>query len=378
VTEQLVGAALLAAILLDVFLTVLYARAGFGVFGRLAGRSAWHLFHLVAGWAGPYRGRVLSFGGPTLLVLLLAVWACGPALSCALIVHPLLGTAVVADTGATARDFVTALYVAGSSVATVGSTGYAPVTSGARMFFVLSSLAGMSVISMTLTYLLQVYSALHRRNTLALTLHAQSGETGNAAEVLAGLGPQGNFSGGYSSIATLASEVASSKEGHHFYPVLFYFRFTEPVYAISRFSLVALDLVALIKASLDDREYAWLKEGVAVEQLSRSSLLFVKTLSENFLREDVRPGEPDDRLRELWTRRYLAATRRLRQAGIHVRDDERMGIATYLRLRSQWDGYVSALAPALGYTLGEIDPATHDPEALDRQPPFEQRLRSIR
>jgi hypothetical protein len=40
------------------------------------------------------------------------------------------------------------------------------------------------------------------------------------------------------------------KEAHHFYPVLFYFRFEDPRYAVSRFSLVVLDAVSLLRSAL--------------------------------------------------------------------------------------------------------------------------------
>ncbi len=33
------------------------------------------------------------------------------------------------------------------------------------------------------------------------------------------------------------------KESHHFYPVLFYFRFREPFYSVSRSARLALDTV---------------------------------------------------------------------------------------------------------------------------------------
>jgi hypothetical protein len=50
-------------------------------------------------------------------------------------------------------------------------------------------------------------------------------------------------------------EISSlAKETHHFYPVLFYFRFREPYYSVSRFALVSPDTVTLIKSALDDKQ----------------------------------------------------------------------------------------------------------------------------
>ena len=65
------------------------------------------------------------------------------------------------------------------------------------------------------------------------------------------LAPRGEFDKGL--LAEAAAEVAAVKEAHHFYPVLFYFRFAEPIYAASRFGLVTLDAVSLIRSALSDR-----------------------------------------------------------------------------------------------------------------------------
>src|SRR5438105_5844238 len=109
-----------------------------------------------------------------------------------------------------------------------------------------------------------VYTALRGRNAVGLLLQAQSGETGDAAELLARWGPRGRFDAGYNNLSTLAGEVAAIKETHHFYPVLFYFRFEDAHYAMSRILLIALDAAALVHTALDPRELGWLQESAAL------------------------------------------------------------------------------------------------------------------
>jgi hypothetical protein len=70
-----------------------------------------------------------------------------------------------------------------------------------------------------------VYTALLHRDTLALQIHLASWETGDAAELLAHIMPEAQLSGGYPTLADVAARICAAKEGHHFYPVLFYFRF---------------------------------------------------------------------------------------------------------------------------------------------------------
>ena len=153
------------------------------------------------------------------------MWGVLLALGSGLVIYPALGRGVESSSGATETDFVTALFVGGSSMSIVGASDYGPTSPGYKLLFLFNSLVGMSVTS--LTYLMQVYSALRKRNTLGLMVHAQSGATGDAAELIARWGPRGRYDGGYNNLSALAAQVAAIKETHHFYPVLFYFRFQE-------------------------------------------------------------------------------------------------------------------------------------------------------
>lgn len=151
------------------------------------------------------------------------------------------------------------------------------------MFYLFTSFVGTSVISLTVSYLLQVYSGLRQRNAFGLNLHLSTAETGDAAEVIAGIGPQGQFEAGYSDLSDLGTTIGAVKESHHFYPILFYFRFREPYYSVSRAALVSLDTATLIKSALDEDAYGWFMQSGAVGHLWRASLLLVTTLEETFL-----------------------------------------------------------------------------------------------
>lgn len=253
--EQAIGALLITLVILDVFLTVLYARAGTGILSTRVSKLVRRVFYLASKPFGRHRGTVMSFCGPVILVLLVAIWDFGLTLGAALVIHPALGAWVANSSGTTPTDFITALQAGGNSTSIVGSGDFSPQTGAFRLFYLFASLTGTAIVSLTLTYLMQVYSALRSRNSTALNFHLASAETGDAAELVAGLGPQGKFDGGYSNLAELAVKATEAKEAHHFYPVLFYFRFREPHYSVSRFTLVALDSVTLIKSALDDQKF---------------------------------------------------------------------------------------------------------------------------
>src|SRR4051812_13035089 len=232
--EPMLGVPLMLIVLADVFLTVLYARMGTGILGERLNRALWLAFRGASKVAGARRDRVLVYAGPAIVLTVLAVWIVLLMLGAALVIHPHLGTAVTSSSGPTKTDFMTALYAAGNSITLVGSGNFSPQTAAFKVFYIVNSFVGMTMISLTLTYLMQIYNALQRRNTLALAVHEATGETGDAADLIGAVGPQGNFSSGYTHLAQLASEMRAVKESHHFYRVFVYFRFNEPYYTLSR------------------------------------------------------------------------------------------------------------------------------------------------
>lgn len=347
----------MAVVLLDVFLTVLYARIGTGILSVHLARSIWLAFRALAPDAAGRRGKFLAFCGPVMLVLLLLTWAMGLTLGAALIMHPFLASAITASNGSKETDFVTALFVGGSSLSIVGGGDYQPQTPALKIFYLFNSLVGLSVISLTLTYLGQIYTALQSRNSTALQLDIRTGRTGDAAEFIAHLGARGHFESGYTDLSSLGEAIARIKEAHHFYPVLFYFRFEKPIYSVSRVTNVALDTVSLIRSALDPDEYRWLIESGAVTETWDASLLLLNTLESTFLENTAEPAVPDERTRDRWAQRFFKATERLQDAGIALGPDLHRAANTYVELRSQWSSHVHHLAPAMRYSEQEIDPS---------------------
>jgi hypothetical protein len=362
--EPILGFALIVLALLDVFLTVLYARLGTGIISHRLACLVWRVFKVVSKPITRHRDYILSLSGPVLVVCTIGVWILMLMVGAALVSHPYLGTSITATSGPTSTDFFTALYVAGDSLTTVGTSDMAPHTTAFRLFYAFTSLLGISVITTTLTYLLEIYNALQRRNALSLRVHLATDETGDAAELLAGLGPQGEFQSGYQCLVTFADQMAEFKESHHFYSVIVYFRFREPHYAISRLATVMLDTVTLIKSALDDRRYAWLKESSAVSQLWRASMHLMRLLAVSFLPGGAPDNEPDPSPEQLerWRQRYFAGVARLRQAKIETMADEQAGAEVYCSLRARWDRYVREFADHMAQDFAAMDPAGSRPE----------------
>lgn len=346
--EQIAGAGLMMLFLADIFLTVLYARAGTGLLAPRWNQFVWALIGGVAGLLGRRRAVALSFAGPVIVVALIVFWSAGLTISAALVIRPELGTAIRPASGDTTTDIVTALMVAGNSLSIVGGGDYSPYTAATRILFLINSLIGASVMSLVLSYLVQVYSALRERNALALTIDLMTGGSGDAAQMLARLGPDGDFSNATSELGNLARSLAMTKEAHHFYPLLFYFRFREPLYSVSRMTFILLDLTTLIDTTLDRQKYGALVRSAAVGSLQSCARLLLSTLDRNF------PSVEEEQtysLTEDFEGSYAAALDVLRSGGV----DTQAHMARYADQRGQWEALVRRVGPALGYGMGEID-----------------------
>jgi len=377
--EQAAGAVVILFVLVDVFLTVLYARAGTGILSARLARTLWRLFKPFSRLFGARRGKVLSFCAPSVLVSLVGSWALLLALGTGLMLHPALGTGIRYSHGETPRDFASAVYAGATSLSFISEGEFVPETSRYRLLYLFNSLVGVSVMTLTLTYLMQVYTALRERNTLGIKLYLMSGETADAAELLASIGARGKFEATYSVLAEMAAEVTKVKEAHHFYPVLALFRFRDAFYSMSAPISLGLDMVALIKSALDDDEYAWLKESTAVTLLWRALLMQTNLLDTAYNFEgDAKHGEPPDApTRDRWRHRYLAASARLRSAGIRTRADVERGVEIYSTLRADWEHRITLLAPAMEYNLSEVDPGGTHPATTEALPDFRNRLTRI-
>lgn len=350
ILQQIGGVVLMLLFLADIFLTVLYARAGTGLLAPYWNRAIWALFRAVAMLFGRRRGLVLSFAGPAIVILLIAFWALGLTVGAALVIQPELGSAIRPSSGSTPTDFITATLVAGNSLSIVGSGDYAPHTTGTRLLFLLNSLIGASVLSLVLSYLVQVYSALRERNALALTVDLMTDNTGDAAVMLARLMPNGDASDATSELGNLVRSLAATKEAHHFYPLLFYFRFDDPRYAVSRFSFILLDLTSLIGSALERQRHGTLIGSAPVAALRQGSLLLLQTLDRNF----PTAPKPQRGTAETWSERrsYAAATELLANGGIAARPG---GVELYVAALADWEPLVYRVAAALDYTSDEID-----------------------
>ena len=361
--SPVLGVSLIVFALADVFLTVLYARIGAAFLTEALGAWLWRVFKKLAPLVPRYRGGILSFCGPVVLLLAVSIWVTMLIVGFGLIVWPRLGISVVSGEPnvPTPTDLASAIYYSGCCLTTAFNGDLVPRSTFFRLLVSVESVLGISVLTLTLTYFLEVYNAVLRRNTLAQELHHATGGTGDAAEWVAGLGARGDFSDARGELATVATAVLNFFESQHLYPVLIYFRFREPQYAIARKTLVVFDAVTLIRTALDQERYAGFVQSAPVVQLWSGSMQLMAMMSKIFLGRDHPPQagvDVDEATAARWRRRFHAAAERLRAAGIATAPDADAAAEHYVALRRQWHGYVAGFARYMQRTMDEIEPET--------------------
>jgi len=355
---RVVGVVLALAVGEDIFYTVLFPGSGRGVLRVPLGRGVWRLFRLAARVTPRRRDRLLAYSGPVLVTVNVGVWVLLLAAGFAFIDWPALGSAIRASSGPTPRGFATALYYSAYALTTLGTGDIVAKTDLYRLLMVAEAALGFSTITLILTYFLSVYNALTRRDTFALSLQYRAAGTGDAAALLARLGPGGDFGGATQTVGDVAMSVLSVMTSHRAYPILRYFHFRHTYDALPRLLLVALDLATLIESALDADQYRTLVDSAAVAELRDGGLYVLNELATTFLPagQPRHPSMPE----QAWRARYDRAVTRLQAAGIATTPDYEAGVRRYVALRRAWDPRIAALVAYLVYDWDAIAPADRD------------------
>lgn len=301
----LVGSLLLVIVFTDAVVTTLVAGAGGGPVTQLLSRRLWRMLLRASRLAG---GRfVLTVGGPlvllgTVLVWVAMLWAGWSAIF-------LAGEASVVESNSrTPATTVQTIYFAGFTVFTLGIGDYVPSGDGWELLTAVASFGGLFLVTLSITYLLSVVTAVVSGRRFAASLHLY-GETG--ADVLLLHVADGSLDESFSDrLGSLAEEVVASAQQQLAYPVLHFFRATDERSSTPR-ALAALDDVLLLAS-----------EGLTPElrppdhvltPLRRSLDFYVQTVEAGTVRSTEKPPAPD--------------LTPLRKAGLAVVSDEQFAAA---------------------------------------------------
>jgi hypothetical protein len=245
------GIVILLWTLLDVFRTLVMPRAARGRFrlSRILFQPIWRPWR----WIGvrrktvQARERVLAAAAPFFFFVLLVGWVSLALLGYALI---LWSPAFVHGMAEGRGSFGNAMYVSGTSLFTLGSTG--GITGWARAIVVLEGATGLGLFAVVIAYLPVLYQAFNRREVGVLLLDARAGSPPSGPELLHRMGSAGVASSLPELFAEWERWVADVLETHMSYPLLALFRSPHDDTSWITSLGSVLDAATLLITSVDD------------------------------------------------------------------------------------------------------------------------------
>lgn len=337
--EFLLGLVIAAATLWDVFTTVL-------VPGRPPGWRG--IAGLVLAGALPIWRRTRSTGNvryhhvlfaPVLLLLAFLSWMLLLLAGFGLMIHA-VGTLFEPPL----NSFAQALYVAGCSIMTLG-VSEVDAHGPARWIIVAASFAGMTTVTVTVTFILQIQSALQHRETAVLALSVVSGSSGTGIRLLetyADLKVTGDLQLLFQSWSDWSAAVLHSHAAH---PILSYFRSADVESDWPAALSVVLDAATLVSVFTTDAA-----SGSATLMHRSGSRTASRLAAIYHLEEPSLPAEP---AQTAWVLRD-----RLEHAGYPLRNDPE-ATARFDKMRGDYAGRLAALADHFGARPVPLLPEPH-------------------
>ncbi|MGB3202730.1 MAG: potassium channel family protein, partial [Nodosilinea sp.] len=300
----------------------------------------WELFRLLSKVPFRKREQILSYCGPTLLIIIVTVWVCSFTVGFGLFYWPTLGSGIQSSQGQQPTDLATALYYSGYTLTTLGVGDLVPQNDFWRLVTILEAAVGFSIITASLTYLLSVYISLTKRNAFALSLYHRAAGQPDAVALLVRLRGYGQFEPAEQVISTISRDLLFLLESHHNYPILHYFRFKEVRYSLARMALISLDLATIIKTALQPEQYRSLVSSSALAELEGGALDLLFQITDSFLdQKNLDQPQP----KQQWRQRYFTAVQKLQYQGIETVADLEAGADAYVAHREKWDAQVVGL-----------------------------------
>jgi hypothetical protein len=335
VLEFLLGVAIVMAALADIFSTILVPgpvsrqlRVVLQV--RRLSLPVWRY----AARRRPGDSRPSNGFAPFTFVMTFTAWMLLLLVGFALLMH-----ATGSSFSPNLRRFDDALWVAGSSLLTLGVSEY-DANGLARWVILAAALSGFSALTASITFLLQVQSGLHQREPRVLTLVGIAGSPPSGIVIL-------------ETAATLADRkyldrfflewrdwAAATLHSHLSYPVLCYYRSTDAQNDWLTALEAVLDAASLVMAFTDD------PAGGAATLMHRTGSRTASALRASFDLE-VPARQADEAS-------FEGVADRLARAG--YRSAQHGGVRKMIELRGDYAGHVEALAGHLGASRAALLP----------------------
>jgi hypothetical protein len=320
----LVGIVLAAMTLLDVFETVVVP-GGSRASLKVAKRLVWLLLPIWKTVRGKRHGLSGAFA-PLVLVLSFIVWMAFLAFGFGLMAYAARG-----DFEPPLRSIFDGIYIVGSSLVTVGLSQSNP-TGLARWVVLAAGFCGLAVMTMAVTYLLEVQSSVSKRDIGIIKLNTSAGEPPSAVTLLQRFGSIGNRDEIIHVLREGRDWCATVRQSHSNHPSLIYFQSVGTGSGWPAALGALLDLALLSEYCLDDGSL----RGAAI-LLRDEGTRMARELAQVISLDPCEVSSDEPELRQ--------ATEQLRSSGYDIRTCDFVVLS---QQRVQYRSCVEALASHLG------------------------------
>ncbi len=243
---DVLGLAIVAFAVVDEGRTTLAVASGPGPLTQLITRAAWRLTRRPA-VADAALVRFVGGPGPILVAATLGSWFTLLWIGWSLV---FLGgdEAVVGSSSGAPASVWERFYFAGYNVATLGNGGYQPAGAGFQLATMAAALSGMLLITLGVSYLTSVISAVVGKRSFAAQVTG-FGSTGT--EMATGLVTPGTTVPAVVSLSALSSTLTTLSQQHRAYPLLHAYRPRAAELGTAPAVAVLLDAVLVLSSAAD-------------------------------------------------------------------------------------------------------------------------------
>lgn len=283
------GALVIVTALVDVIWTTVAAGSGAGpLTGRIAG-GLWQLA-LAGHRRSPSQAR-LSLAGVATVVSVLVMWVVLVFVGWLLVFTASAGAVRTTDTGVSA-DLAARIYFVGYTLFTLGNGDYFPGDGTWQLATVLATLTGLVLVTLSITYLVPVASAVAQRRQLAAYITSLGA---SPSDVLTRSWTGSGFGSLSQHLVSLTALVHGARQHHLTYPILHYFHSQERESAAAPAMTTLSGTLHLLRHAVAADH----PDPAAVDALDEAIGTFLATLSKAYIHpsEEAVPPPTLDHLR---------------------------------------------------------------------------------
>jgi hypothetical protein len=267
------GLVLLLLLVIDVHSTVFIPRGQPGLLSRRFYRGSWIAWkriseHLPESWRRVFLAQL----GPILVPLTVIIWGALLIISFSLLYAPWVSEFEIspAESGPM-PDWALAFYYSGYSAVTLGVGDVVPNGTVPRLMAVVEAATGLTLFTVSITYLLSVYNARNESAGLSVAISRFVGrsEGDDPVSLLIGVARSSAAEGIGDWLGQVAFELATLVELRGQFPLLHFFHEPNDDRAVPIALSELMELITLCRAMLDPEKYPALTDGPTVRAVER-------------------------------------------------------------------------------------------------------------